>query len=406
MNTSLTKGEKLLLDLIGEIEAPQGYNTVYGNKQDKLTKPLTEWTVSEIINAKPSFTRRFGSSACGRYQFMKKTLESLVAEKAVSLDEVFTPAVQDRLGAQLLKRRGYWDFVARKIGVTAFGLRLAQEWASFPVLRAREGAHRPVNRGESYYAGDAQNKALVAPTRIEKALADVLAAEASMPLPEAVAAPRKVRKWAEEFLTPDEVEYIQQRLIDLGYHEVGLVDGRWTQNGKTAAAIELLQSRAVELGENVKVDGHYGPQTIDLLDESHGEKYRRAVSKQRATTTASDLARKGNPGVIKGRKIKFASILGVISTIIGATFLTWQQMQAGEATLPTGSGLLLGFLPGWVAVVAPIAFTFATNLYTAFKGQDVVDTSVERFREGIDNNGLAPQLDHNLEGFFGKIFGK
>lgn len=52
------------------------------------------------------------------------------------------PNLQDRLGYHLLKRRGYEQFIAGLINRTEFGTRLAQEWASFPVLAATKGAHR------------------------------------------------------------------------------------------------------------------------------------------------------------------------------------------------------------------------------------------------------------------------
>lgn len=176
-----TAGQKYLLDFIGSKEAPMGYGTVYGNKQAKLAKPLVTWTVRDIINARPSFTKRFGSSACGRYQFMRATLEGLAGETPNILNMQFTPQLQDALAVRLLERRGYDKFVGRRISITAFGKALAQEWASFPVLAATAGAHQRVSRGQSYYAGDGLNKALVSPAEVERCLRDVLKVEASGP---------------------------------------------------------------------------------------------------------------------------------------------------------------------------------------------------------------------------------
>src|SRR5690606_17255968 len=79
--------------------------------------------------------------------------------------------LQDRLGYHLLKRRGYEEFAAGKIGAVEFGKRLAQEWASLPVLTATQGAHRKLKRGQSYYAGDGLNKSLTAPEKVETVLA-------------------------------------------------------------------------------------------------------------------------------------------------------------------------------------------------------------------------------------------
>ncbi|MFK3776570.1 hypothetical protein [Agrobacterium sp. NPDC089420] len=54
-----------------------------------------------------------------------------------------------------------------------FGLNLAREWASFPVLSATKGEHRDVARGQSYYAGDRLNKSLVKPEQVEQRLRHV-----------------------------------------------------------------------------------------------------------------------------------------------------------------------------------------------------------------------------------------
>lgn len=83
----------------------------------------------------------------------------------------FDPELQDRLAYALLDRRGYEKFAAGKLSIVAFGLALAQEWASFPVLEDCQGAHRKVKRGETYYAGDHLNKALISPETVEAILA-------------------------------------------------------------------------------------------------------------------------------------------------------------------------------------------------------------------------------------------
>lgn len=72
--------------------------------------------------------------------------------------------------------------MAGKISRTEFGKRLAMEWASFPVLTVCKGAHRQLNRGQSYYAGDGLNKALVAPEKIEALLDKVKALLGVLPL--------------------------------------------------------------------------------------------------------------------------------------------------------------------------------------------------------------------------------
>ncbi|MDW5313720.1 hypothetical protein [Rhizobium sp. PL01] len=170
----------MLLEFIVTIEAPAGYDTIYGNNQDKLPKPLTQMTLGEVIDVQKSWTRRFKSSAAGGLQFMRNTLIGIAKEiPSLSGDALFDRDLQRRLGYYLLQRRGYERFVAGELSIVAFGRALAQEWASFPVLSACEGEHQSVERGQSYYAGDALNKSLVKPERVEAMLRQVFAAAAA-----------------------------------------------------------------------------------------------------------------------------------------------------------------------------------------------------------------------------------
>lgn len=171
MDKSVPTGAAMLLDFIGGIEAPRGYTTIYGNNQGKLKTPITSRTLDQLIKAQSDFTRAYGSSASGRYQFMKATLQDLKKSLMLSGSEIFDANLQDRLGFVLLQRRGYFDYMAGKIDRVEFGKRLAQEWASLPVLANMQGAHRKLTRGQSYYAGDALNKSLIPPEKLETVLA-------------------------------------------------------------------------------------------------------------------------------------------------------------------------------------------------------------------------------------------
>lgn len=179
MNRTIPRGAAILLAFIRKTEVGRddraSYDVIYGNKQDKLPKPLTSMTYGEIIDAQPRWSKNHGSSAAGAYQFMKATLVDLDKENpSISRSDVFTPDLQDQLGFALLLRRGYELFVAGKITRTEFGKRLSQEWASFPVLVTTRGKHREVARGQSFYAGDGLNKALVKPEKVEAVLDKVL----------------------------------------------------------------------------------------------------------------------------------------------------------------------------------------------------------------------------------------
>ena len=167
MDKSIPEAAALLLDFIGDIEAPKGYNTIYGNNQNKLKKPLTSMTIAEVLAAQPGWTRQFRSSAAGRYQFMRNTLRDLVDDLKLDVNQKFDADLQDRLAYVLLRRRGYDAYINGRIDYIEFAKRLAQEWASLPVLRDTMGALRLVRRGETYYSGDGRNKSLVDPEKYE-----------------------------------------------------------------------------------------------------------------------------------------------------------------------------------------------------------------------------------------------
>jgi len=179
MDKTVPAGAALLLDFIRKTEvgteARNGYDIIYGHQQGRLPKPITQMNLAELQGHQAKGWPA-KSTASGGYQIMRKTLGDLRQELRLLDRQIFDPDLQDRLAYHLLKRRGYEQFMVDKIGVPEFGKRLAQEWASFPVLAATKGQHRQVARGETFYAGDKLNKALVKPEAIEALLAKVKAA--------------------------------------------------------------------------------------------------------------------------------------------------------------------------------------------------------------------------------------
>lgn len=168
---------RILLDLIASVEAGLNdqYNVVYGHHEKDLTKPITSMTLAELITNQSRWGKMWGSSAAGRYQIMPQTLSGLIGSLGLAGADIFTPALQDALGYNLLLRRGYASFIDGTLSTIGFGKALAQEWASFPVLADTVGAHGPIKAGQSYYSGDALNKALLSPAHVESTLADVQA---------------------------------------------------------------------------------------------------------------------------------------------------------------------------------------------------------------------------------------
>ncbi|MBP1882376.1 hypothetical protein [Sinorhizobium mexicanum] len=194
MNKTVPAGAAILLDFIRETEVGRkdraSYDVIYANRQNRLKQPLTTMRFGDVVEAQKSWSKSHGSSAAGAYQFMRATLIGLAKEiSSIEASDLFTPDLQDRLGFHLVKRRGYQAFVAGELSLVEFGKRLAQEWASLPVLAATRGNDQEVKRGQSYYAGDSLNKALVKPEKVEAVLREVLAVARRPVEPEVSIAP-------------------------------------------------------------------------------------------------------------------------------------------------------------------------------------------------------------------------
>jgi muramidase (phage lysozyme) len=258
---------KIALDFIASFEAPRGYDTVYGNRMSEMPKPLTSMTVQEVIDQGSWRTKKFGSSACGRYQFMKATLEGLRDAGVCKGSDVMSAVLQDALGYALLKRRGYQRFMAGAMSARDFGNQIAMEWASFPVLTDMRGAHRQIRRGQSYYTGDSQNHVLVGPGPVEAMLSQMRASPAvavadapavTAPRAPTVSAdvvpvswwqralglgrPKSVAAKARPGLNPrgsTDLWDVQAALKERGYYNTGLLDG--LDGSKTQAAVAQIR---------------------------------------------------------------------------------------------------------------------------------------------------------------------
>lgn len=145
-----------ILNLINKAEGAD-FNTVFGGGK----KDLGNMTVAEVLQQQKAQTQTKGSSATGAFQVMRGTLQSLVKQGVVRLSEKFTAELQDRIAHALLERRGYSKYIAGEWDKEKFATELAKEWASLPVPKRMKGAHRIVEAGESYYAGDKVNKSTI-----------------------------------------------------------------------------------------------------------------------------------------------------------------------------------------------------------------------------------------------------
>ncbi len=167
---------KALLDAIGKHEAPKGYGQIYGGaKGVSKATDVSRLTLDGVLAfQKKMLDNGSASTACGRYQFLRKTLTATIIEMGLGGNDVWTPALQDRMALHLIEKRGLSKFQAGRITREDFANNLAKEWASLPVVTKIMGQKRIVFPGETYYAGDDLNRAFHRPADV-LALLDAIA---------------------------------------------------------------------------------------------------------------------------------------------------------------------------------------------------------------------------------------
>lgn len=97
-------------------------------------RPLTEMTLDEVERMQGRM-RASGapSTAVGRYQIKKSTLRELRGRLRLRGDELMDKDMQDRLGRELLRKRGIDRYLSGRVSAARFQDNLANEWASIPV---------------------------------------------------------------------------------------------------------------------------------------------------------------------------------------------------------------------------------------------------------------------------------
>jgi len=143
-----------ILNTIAEGESNGSYNAYYGNAGNTEID-FTLMKVSEVIAWQKEFVDKGSpSSAVGKYQFIRPTLEGLVKERKIDRNKTFSPNLQDELAIALLQRRGVYDYMDGKIDRQDFAHNLSKEWAALPKAKSEKPE-------SSYYAGDGLNKVRV-----------------------------------------------------------------------------------------------------------------------------------------------------------------------------------------------------------------------------------------------------
>ena len=130
-----------LLDIIGIAEGSRpGYwegnpydLTLGRGKYSKGFKPISQLTLKEIKAVQDHMLKNGAmSSAVGKYQFIRKTLNRLQNKLNISQDEIFSAEMQDKFAIELLTERGIQKFFQNKISLKTFLRNLSKEWASLP----------------------------------------------------------------------------------------------------------------------------------------------------------------------------------------------------------------------------------------------------------------------------------
>ena len=143
--------EDRVLDLIGMLEAPGGYDTVYYGVRTDPPRPITSMSVGEVLAwQRDTVGAGSVSSAAGRYQIIRPTLQSLVDQGVVTPGTRFDAATQDRLGRHLLRETGYRSGDTSAASANA----IARVWAALPRIGGP-------GEGLSMYHGIAGNHSLI-----------------------------------------------------------------------------------------------------------------------------------------------------------------------------------------------------------------------------------------------------
>lgn len=152
---------KILLDTIRKHEAPKGYGQIYGGaKGVPKDTDVSKLTLAGVLSLQQRMLAAgSASSACGGYQFIRKTLIATIAQMGLKGTELWDADLQDLMAIHLMENRGLSKYMAGQISLETFCNNLAREWASLPVVTRIKGQKRIVEPGETYYAGDGLNRA-------------------------------------------------------------------------------------------------------------------------------------------------------------------------------------------------------------------------------------------------------
>lgn len=145
---SVTQGKiGEILNLIAGPESGGNYDAVYPSRR---RPEILDMTLEELLRDMQTRIRTNGGSASGRYQYIRKTLRSMIDRMGLDpKTEKFTPAMQDEIAIYHLRAdHGLDRWLDGDMETGAFLNRLAGTWAGIPNTS-----------GRSTYAGVGNNAA-------------------------------------------------------------------------------------------------------------------------------------------------------------------------------------------------------------------------------------------------------
>ncbi len=133
----VTPGAKGLLDFIGAYESGGDYNKFVGGASDPN---ISKMTISQIVAyQKANHNKELNSAAIGKYQMLYP--DRYVASAGLTMDSIFSPENQDKLGMAYLEEDGYSKFKAGSMSAKTFAKNVSGTWAAMPKDASGAGTH-------------------------------------------------------------------------------------------------------------------------------------------------------------------------------------------------------------------------------------------------------------------------
>ncbi|MFG1247260.1 peptidoglycan-binding protein [Xanthobacter flavus] len=186
------------------------------------------------------------------------------------------------------------------------------------------------------------------------------AAPAADPVPDAPAEPVTIDPT--DGLSEPEVRALQQRLRDLGYSEVGRVDGLW--GPRTVAGVSAFQATA-----DLPITGQLDTATAAALAVAPP----RPIGTSRDNTTASTLREHGDAVAKSAFRTRVTAVLGGVSAFVLGVV---QQIDTALGYV----GSLASSVPMWVYVGAAVGVAVALYL----NARNTEKAAVANVRDGRD----------------------